>query len=443
MQLRDFVRRAAGVGSVSLFDRAAAVCSGIVFARWLGPAEFGAYSFVIATVGLLLLPARLGLPELLTRDLAASRGSGIALPIIATVTKGYLLVGGAALAIIGIGQIVFRFLPNTPLSELMKVGLWLILPNALFEVTIGILRGLGRTFAFQIYGTLLLTLVTLSIGATTMIVADRYEAPIAIGARFLALCVLLAIAALHLWSIIRQHRVKDAAPVPSSATLLRTGFAFMLNAMLYMALMRIDIVVLGLIIDETSVGLYRVAVEGGLLVAFAYGAVITVLGPEYARLHAGDNMLDLQRLSRQAARLIMLVGGVAAVIMMLFAYPIILIVFGREYTPASTALSVLAAGHFITFFFGDPIHLLNMTGHHNRITAIVAIGLAISVIACLLLVPLWGIVGAGVSASLALIVYRILAYRAVYKLLGINCGIFGRSLIPARPEIFVADTERQ
>lgn len=443
MQLRDFVRRVAGVGSVSLLDRAAAVCLGIVFARWLGPAEFGAYSFVIATIGLLLLPARLGLPELLTRDLAASRGSDNIMPIVATVTKGYLLVSAAALAIIGIGQAVLHFLPSTPLSELMKVGLWLILPNALFEVTIGILRGLGRTFAFQFYGTLLLTLVTLAIGATTMIVADRYKAPIAVEARFLALCILLAIAAFHLWSIIRQYRVKDAPPAPSSAALLRTGFAFMLNAMLYMALMRIDIVVLGLIANETSVGLYRVAVEGGLLVAFAYGAVITVLGPEYARLHAGQNMEDLQKLSRQAARLIMLIGGVAAVIMILFSHPIILIVFGEAYTPASTALSVLAAGHFITFFFGDPIHLLNMTGHHNRITAIVAIGLAISIAACLVFVPLWGIVGAGFSASLALIVYRVLAYRAVYKLLGINCGVFGRGLTPARPETSIAGSERQ
>ncbi len=435
MHLRDFLRRAAGVGSISLLDRAAAVGLGVIFARWLGPTEFGAYSFVIATVGLLLLPARLGIPELLTRDLAASRGGQMAWPLVGTVTKGYFLVALAALATIGVGQIVLHFLPSTPLTELMKLGLWIILPNALFEVSTGILRGLGRTFAYQFYGTLLLTLVTLAVGAAIMVIADRYEAPIAIEARVLALCGLLCAAALHLWTIVRHHQHRDPALVPSSAMLLRTGFGFMLNAMLYMALMRIDIVVLGLIADETSVGLYRVAVEGGLLVAFAYGASITVLGPEYAKLHASKDMAALQRLSRQTARLILLVGGAAAAVMILFSYPIIQIVFGPDYTPAGAALSVLAAGHFVTFFFGDPIHLLNMTGHHNRITAIVAIGLVISVGCCLLFVPSLGIVGAGLSASLALVTYRALAYRAVYKTLGINCGVFGKNLTPVCLEI--------
>jgi hypothetical protein len=38
----------------------------------------------------------------------------------------------------------------------------------------------------------------------------------------------------------------------------------MLNALVYMALMRVDLLVLGLIADEVEVGLYRVAVEGGV-----------------------------------------------------------------------------------------------------------------------------------------------------------------------------------
>jgi O-antigen/teichoic acid export membrane protein len=141
MQLRSFIQQAAGVGAVSLVDRAVAVGVGIIFARWLGPAQFGAYSFVIAAVGLLLLPARLGLPELLTRDIAASRGSAATVNVRATIRKGYLLVGVAALAIVLIGQVALQLAPQTSLGELMKFGLWLIVPAAFFEVTIGVLRG--------------------------------------------------------------------------------------------------------------------------------------------------------------------------------------------------------------------------------------------------------------------------------------------------------------
>lgn len=427
MQLRTFIQQATGVGAVSLLDRGVAVVLGIVFARWLGPAEFGAYSFVIAAVGILLLPARLGLPELLTRDIAASRGSAIGIPVRATIFKGYILVGVAALGIVLIGQVVLQFVADTPLSRLMKIGLWLVLPTAFFEVTIGVLRGLGRTLAYQFYATLLLSGVTLLVGAAAMLATGRYTADIGIESRFLAVALILAVAATHLWSVVRHYVDPAGAQVRGTVGLLSTGLGFMLNALMYMALMRADLLVLGIVANEEAVGIYRVAVEGGLLVAFAYGAATTVLAPEYARLYASGDHGGLQTLVRQSARLIMLAGGIAAAILIIFAKPIITLVFGQDYAPASAALAILAAGHFVTFLFGDPVYLLNMTGHHNKITLLVGIGLAVSILLCLVLIPAFGVTGAGVAASAALISYRALAYRAVSRTLGINCGVFGRT----------------
>lgn len=425
MQLRSFIQQVAGVGAVSLIDRAVAVGLGILFARWLGPTEFGAYSFVIAAVGLLLLPARLGLPELLTRDIAAARGNSSVVNVRAAIRKGYFLVGAAALAIVAIGQLILQFVPQTPLSQLMKFGLWLIIPSAFFEVTIGVLRGLGRTLAFQFYGTMLLSGLTLLVSAAAMLAMDRYNADVALNGRFLAVLVMLTITTVHLWSLLRQHAAESADQPKSSIELLRTGLGFMVNALVYMALMRVDLLALGLIANEEAVGLYRVAVEGGLLVAFAYGAATTVLAPEYARLYAAGEMERLQMLVRQTGRLIMAAGALAAIPIILFSGQIITLVFGAEYASASLALSILAAGHFITFFFGDPVFLLTMTGHHSRITALVGIGLALSLVLCLLLIPPYGIAGAGLAASIALVSYRALAFRTVYRILGINCAVIG------------------
>lgn len=425
MQLRSFLHQAAGVGAVSLLDRAVAVGLGIVFARWLGPAEFGAYAFVITAVGLLLLPARLGLPELLTRDIAAARGNGVPVAIRATIGKGYALVGAAALGIVAVGQIVLQFLPPSNLGQLMKMGLWLIVPTALFEVTIGILRGLGRTFAFQFYGTLLLSIVTLAIGAAVMSLLDRYDADVAVDARFLATLTLLSVAGIHLWSIVRQHPAEDASQARGAAELMRTGLGFMVNALVYMALMRVDLLVLGVVASEASVGLYRVAVEGGQLVAFSYAAATIVLAPEYARLHAAGEHGRLQLLVRQSSRIIMFVGVFAAIPLTVFSKEIVVAVFGAEYARAAVALSILAVGNFITFFFGDPVFLLNMTGHHNRITVLVGISLVISVVLSLVLIPYYGIVGAAIASATTLICYRALAFREVYKRLEINCAVLG------------------
>lgn len=73
MQLRNLIQLTASVGAIGLLDRAVAVGLGIIFARWLGPTEFGAYAFVVTAIALLCIPAKLGIPELLTRDIARQK----------------------------------------------------------------------------------------------------------------------------------------------------------------------------------------------------------------------------------------------------------------------------------------------------------------------------------------------------------------------------------
>ena len=74
MQLKSFLRLASGVGAINVMDRALGLVLGIVMARWLGVEGYGTYAFVMSVVVLLLILARLGLPDLLMREIAAGRG---------------------------------------------------------------------------------------------------------------------------------------------------------------------------------------------------------------------------------------------------------------------------------------------------------------------------------------------------------------------------------
>ncbi len=428
MQLRSLIQLTAGVGAISLADRAIAVGLGIVFARWLGPSEFGAYAFVMTAIALLSLPAKLGVPELLTRDIAASRDSANSIDISRSISKAYVLVGCASFAIVALGQVVLQFTADTEISRLMKFGLWLIIPAAFFDVTVYIVRGFGRTVAFHLYGSLLLTGATLSIGTASMLALRIYTGQIAVETRFAALTLLLMIAGTHLWLILRKRDralIADRSRVLSTKNILSTGSTFMLNSLINMAIMRIDLLILGIIANEEAVGLYRIAAEGGLLVAFGYATVTTVLATEYARMHFAGERDQLQKTVSHAAWLIMLAGSAIALPLILGSHQIVVLVFGSSYAGASTALAIISAGHFISFIFGDPIFLLNMTGHQSKITLLVTLSVIVLVACCLLLIPAYGIAGAGLASSIALITYRFLAYRAVRQALGINCSIFG------------------
>ncbi|AMU95630.1 hypothetical protein AOA14_13530 [Sphingopyxis terrae subsp. terrae NBRC 15098] len=425
MQLRSLIQLTASVGAIGLLDRVVAVGLGIIFARWLGPDEFGTYAFVVTAIALLCIPAKLGIPELLTRDIAAARGGAEPLALAGSIVKGFAIVGIAAIAIVAVGQLVLQFTADTPISRLMRIGLWMVIPSAFFEVAAGIIRGFGRTIAFQLYGSVLLSGATLGIGASAMILLDQYTARIAIETRFAAFTLLLMTCCVHLILILRRLSSADGGRILGTGEILSTGSRFMFNSVINMALMRVDLLVLGILATEKAVGLYRVAAEGGLLVAFGYTAVTTVLTPEYARMHKAGDREQLQKTVRHATWLILLIGGLIALPLIFGSHLVIGLVFGESYTPASFALSIIAAGYLVSFLFGDPIYILNMTGHHDRVTLLVAISLVVSLVLCLVLIPSLGGTGAAIAASVALICYRYLACRAVYRWLGVNCAVFG------------------
>lgn len=426
MQLRSLIQLTASVGAIGLLDRIVAVGLGIIFARWLGPNEFGTYAFVVTAIALLCIPAKLGIPELLTRDIAASRGSAEPLALGRSILKGFAVVGAASFAIVAVGQLVLQFTADTPISRLMKIGLWMVIPSAFFEVVAGIIRGLGRTIAFQLYGSVLLSGATLVIGASAMLLLDLYTARVAIETRFAAFTLLLMVCCVHLVLILRRLQPVAGGRVLGTGVIMSTGSRFMFNSVINMALMRVDLLLLGILATEEAVGLYRVAAEGGLLVAFGYTAVTTVLAPEYARIHSVGDRERLQETVRHATWLILLIGGLIALPLIFGSHLFIAVVFGESYVPASLALSIIAAGYLVSFLFGDPVYILNMTGHHDRVTLLVAISLALSLLLCLILIPPLGGTGAAIAASVALICYRYLACRAVFQRLGVNCAIFGK-----------------
>ena len=66
----------AGVMVIQAFSRGLTFAISVVLARLLGVREFGLYSLAMSVLGLLVVPATLGFPQLLVREIAAYRVKG-------------------------------------------------------------------------------------------------------------------------------------------------------------------------------------------------------------------------------------------------------------------------------------------------------------------------------------------------------------------------------
>ncbi|QXF11813.1 MULTISPECIES: oligosaccharide flippase family protein [Sphingopyxis] len=420
-----FIRKATSVGAINIADRIVTAGLGIFLARLLEPAGYGAYSFVMSQVTLVALLAKLGLPELVLRDFAAGRGTGGGHVPTLLLRTAVILSSSSALILIAIGMLVLTTLYDGPNADEFMLGLLMMAPLALFEIYAGALRGLGYVVTFQIISTLGMTALTLIACVAYSVLFHEFSAFDALAIRML-IVVAACIAAIALVTRIARTQAAsfphEERARPGSRDTLKTSLSFLVIGVLHVVFISIDQLMLGYMIGESSVAIFKVAAEGAQMVAFAYVAGNAVLAPEYSRIFSSGDLALLERTARQSAAIVLAIALLPFFILSVFAAPIVTFVFGMPYAAAAAPLSVLALGHFLALLFGDPLYILNMTGHHQTSMRLTVVALTINVIFNAIAIPNFGVVGAATATSFSFVLLRMMAYFYVRSHLGIECS---------------------
>lgn len=169
---------------------------------------------------------------------------------------------------------------------------------------------------------------------------------------------------------------------------------------LYGSIRTIDILVLGLFLDQRDVGEYGVISTMAQFIQFIPHALSQTLGPTVAMRFAAGNIdgvraaLDstLRRASILAAPIF---AGVAVWSEGLD------VVFGHSFHFLPSVSFGLALGYYISGVAGATGFALSMTGAHRTETAILIAGNAVALAGCFTLIPLLGQNGAAIASCLA------------------------------------------
>ena len=113
------------------------------------------------------------------------------------------------------------------------------------------------------------------------------------------------------------------------------------------------------------------------------------------------------------------------IFLMLFSNPMLML-FGSEFDNG-LALKILTVGIMIQAFFGLGSSSLTMSGFSNLNLLNVLVALAVNIIMNIILIPQYGIVGAALATSIALLIISCLRFFENYYILNLN--IFSLKLI--------------
>ena len=380
----------------SVFVILAGLISGIVAARALGVSGRGDLAAVILWPVLIASLAELGLPTAFAclsalhaharHDLARS-----ILPLVGAQSALSYLVGIPVILIVLHSYSVY--VRTTAIGFLV----------ALIPLYLGVRflsslnQGAGRMRVFN--GTRLLVPVVTSglLLALAMfrVASVRAFASAYIAAWLVALMVLLGASTREIRSgALKPHIDWPTARSSWSEFATRTYF----GSLALVDRLQVDVLLATAVLGAEQAGLYYVATSAASTVR-VWGSTLGAIA--LPRVAAADSRQEATSLLSSSVRTTMVLSGVCAAILFVFARPLLTIVYGQEFASAEMLVRILTIGSLagsLRYALGDG---LRGFGRHTEATQAEVVGLLLGGVTLVGLLPVWGLNGVAVAVSVS------------------------------------------
>ncbi len=198
----------------------------------------------------------------------------------------------------------------------------------------------------------------------------------------------------------------------------RVSLLLMASGLFYLFLTQMDTLMVGYFRPPMEVGIYSAASRAALFVGFGLNIVNYLFPPIISYLFSLGKKGEIESLGRRSARwaftYALILGLVYAV------YPLkILGIFGRGFSSGREPLLILTLAQILSVAIGSVGYVLSMTEHQLFFFRVTLISVILNFAGNVLLIPLWGTMGAAVSTGFSLIFSKILELVYIRRKLGI------------------------
>lgn len=420
-----------GAGSIAIKIGATliSVGLGIILARTLGPHGLGVYSFVFSLVTILAIPAQMGLPNLVVRETAKAQTRDDWALIRGLWRWASMMALAMALGLMTLSVAVTWLLADRFPNDQLVVFYWglaLVPLVALGNLRGAALRGLrhvvqGQLPEFVLRPAFLIAFILVAhLGFSTRSITASYAMMLH------ALASLLAF-------VIGAYLLFRARPKPlREERIAKTHSRFWLASALPLGMVEgmqlinqnVGVIGLGIFANPQDVGIFRVALQGGMLASFGLTATNMIVGPYISGLYEQGKMDVLQKLVTYVTRLSFLMSLVVAIIFITSGSYILALLFGEKFTEAYAPLVIVIIGQVANAFTGCVGQILYMSKYEGDVAKAVAIGAFFNIVLVAVLGPLFGYIGVALAMTASVFIWNgILVFR-VWQRTGIRAVAF-------------------
>jgi O-antigen/teichoic acid export membrane protein len=425
---RELVRGAGGSFALYISSKLLMLIMSMLLARLLGANGYGMYASAMALVLLLNVPAAMGLPTLVIRLFATYRVQQQWSLMRGLFVRANQVVLILTLIIAGIGTLVV-WMFSEHFGTVNTSTLWwamALLPlTALNALRSAGLRGLHHVILGQLPESLIMPGVFLGLVLVWHLMGLDLDPAEAVALRVVATVPAFAIGAYFLFQAMPKQ-ARQAVPHYQSQAWARSAMPLLFLGGMSFINTQTDILMLASISGSESAGIYQAAVRSAEFVAFSLIIVNVAIQPTLSRLYASGDLERLQRVITASARVALLLALPVALVMVVFAKPIMVMVFGQEFKAGANCLIILSSAQVINAAMGSVGQILNMTGYEKDAAQGMAIGAIANVLLNAILIPVWDMTGAAVATGTSLIIWNLVLAIKVRQRLGLMPSAIGK-----------------
>jgi O-antigen/teichoic acid export membrane protein len=405
-----------------MLSLAVGALAAVLIPRWLGPADYGNYAWVISVASFFLIFADFGISSSTARYVAQYEArQPEAVPLIVRDGLQLQVVFGLTFALvnwIGAPWLAEQFASHTLVWPLRLASLY-VLVMSVRELVAMALQALQRLdlmagvfLAGSVVKALLsVVLVYLGLGIGGAVVGQ-------VAGQGLA----LALGAVLLYRLLRSRKWPDGPRPLFSRQLFSYGLPIMLTGISFYIYSQGDTFLLRYLQDATQVGYYAMPLQLVVLMAFPAGALGTTVAPMLAELQEKDQ--NPGTLLLESIRFTLILFVPLATFLLVLARPFISLLYGESYLPSVPVFQIYMP-FFAFFALGSVLSVsMNFLGLANQRAKVVVAAAFLKVLLVIAVIPVAGIVG---TAFVALVTYA----GIVVTYLGIvvrNCQVEPRAL---------------
>lgn len=369
---------------------------GLWIARYLGPEKFGRFNYALAIVGLFVPFAKLGLDNIVIRNLARdisdkneTLGTAFILKFIASITTFFVTLG----------VVVFSTSISSPNYQETICLVGIVATGAIMQ-SFDIIDYWFQSQVQSKYSVWARNAAYVVMNGVKILLIQMKAPLVAFAIAMVVEYILSAIGMLIAYRLTGNFIKAWHISFRYAKSLLKDSWPLILSGIVIMIYMRIDQVMLGQMVGDESVGIYSAAVKISELWYFVPGAIVNSVFPLIVQAKEISETIYYKRL-QQLFTTVSALAYVVAIPVTFLSNQIVTRLYGNDYIQAGAILNIhIWAGLFVSLGVARETWITT-EGLMKFSAATAAAGAVVNIVLNYFLIPYYGGLGAAIATVIS------------------------------------------